>query len=570
MNPECTADSYIKVKFEQCNYENVPALFSEFASVCDRIRATRSKNEKVNILAEYLKTLDDDSLNIACIFLSGYTFPRGSGLDLNVGYSSIWDVIAQVSSLRSNELRKVYIKHGDLGELAERALASRKIEPLIKSELTLAHVYEQFKKIAGTTGQGATEDKKKIIMGLMVNCSPTEAKYLAKIIVSEFRIGLVEGLVELAIAKAFNRDLKDVREAFLVTGNIGHVAILAKDDKLASAVMQPLTPINFMLADVMFSAKEITEYYGKPLISEYKYDGIRAQIHKTGKNIKIFSRRLEDITSQFPEIVEAALHYSKDFILDGEIVPFRDTKPLPFNELQRRLRKKNIDQDLIDEIPVVYAAYDILYLDGSSRIKEPLTNRKEMLNKMELARPMISSPFLVLDSEEGIARMFDESRGLGHEGLVLKDPESTYQPGKRGKHWVKLKKELDTIDAVIVIAEYGHGKRAGVLSDYTFAVNDNGELKVVGKAYSGLTDEEIDEMTSKLKTIMIRDEGYRIIVKPEIVLEVAFDSIQKSERHDSGYALRFPRIKRIRYDKSISDIDTLEKVRSIYSKQRVT
>jgi len=334
--------------------------------------------------------------------------------------------------------------------------------------------------------------------------------------------------------------------------------------------MQPFTPINFMLADVMFSAKEIAEYYGKPLISEYKYDGIRAQMHKIGNKVKIFSRRLEDITTPFPEIVDAALQHKNDFILDGEIVPFRDSKPLPFNDLQRRLRRKNVDQDLINEIPVVYAAYDILYLDGSSRIKESLMNRKEMLNKIGFNRPLINSPFAVLDSEESIASMFEESRSLGHEGLVLKDPASIYQPGKRGKHWVKLKKELDTIDAVIVIAEYGHGKRAGVLSDYTFAVNDNDELKVIGKAYSGLTDEEIDEMTSKLKSIMIRDEGYRIIVKPEIVLEVAFDGIQKSERHDSGYALRFPRIKRIRYDKGVNDIDTLEKVRTIYSKQQIT
>lgn len=546
------------------------APFSEFASVCDRIRATSSKNEKVSILAEYLKTLDDEPLKIACMFLSGYTFPRGSGLDLNVGYSLIWDVITEVSSLKSNELRKVYIKHGDLGELAEQALAKRKIEPLIKSELALDSVYEQFKKVASTTGQGSTEEKKKIIMGLMVNCSPIEAKYLAKIVVSEFRIGLVEGLVELAIAKAFNRDLNNVREAFLVAGDIGHVAALAKSDRLSSAVMQPFTPINFMLADVMFSAKEIAEYYDKPLISEYKYDGIRAQMHKIGDKVKIFSRRLEDITTPFPEIVGAALQQKNDFILDGEIVPFRDSKPLPFNELQRRLRRKNVDQDIIKEIPIVYAAYDVLYLDGSSAIKESLTNRKDLINKLELKKPLMNSPFTILDSEEKIAQMFEESRSLGHEGLVLKDPASTYQPGKRGKHWVKLKRELDTIDAVIVIGEYGHGKRAGVLSDYTFSVKDDEELKVIGKAYSGLTDEEIDEMTAKLKSIMIRDEGYRIIVKPEVVLEVAFDSIQKSDRHDSGYALRFPRIKRIRYDKGINDIDTLDKVRSIYDGQILT
>ncbi|MGH9923154.1 MAG: ATP-dependent DNA ligase, partial [Nitrososphaerales archaeon] len=403
----------------------------------------------------------------------------------------------------------------------------------------------------------------------MVNCSPVEAKYLAKIMVNEFRIGLVEGLVELAIAEAFAHDLNDVREAFLVGGDIGYVAVLAKNNKLSSAVMQPFTPINFMLADVMFNAKEIAEYFNKPLISEYKYDGIRAQMHKFGDKIRIFSRRLEDITTPFPEVVDAALQHKNDFILDGEIVPFRNGKPLPFNDLQRRLRRKNVDQTLIDQIPVVYIAYDLLYFGSSSKIKEQLTNRKEMLNGIEFKSPLTNSPFSMLDSEESITRMFEESRSLGHEGLVLKDPSSTYQPGKRGKHWVKLKKELDTIDAVIVIAEFGHGKRAGVLSDYTFAVNDNAELKVIGKAYSGLTDEEIDEMTSRLKSLMIKDESFRIIVKPEIVLEVAFDGIQTSDRHDSGYALRFPRIKRIRYDKSVNDIDTLDKVRSIYSKQTV-
>lgn len=544
------------------------AAFAEFASVCDRIRATSSKNEKVGILAGYLKTLGDYSLEITCMFLSGHTFPRGSGLDLNVGYSLIWDVIAEVSSLRTSKLRELYIKHGDMGELAERALAKRKMEPLLRIELGLPHIYEQFRKIASTSGPGSTEEKRKMITGLIVNCSPIEAKYLAKIVVNELRIGLVGGLVELAVAKAFDRELKDVRDALLVAGEIGDVAILARKDRLASAVMRPLVPINFMLADVLFSAREVAEYYGRELISEYKYDGIRAQMHKVGRSIKIFSRRLEEITAQFPEIVDSALKHENDLILDGEIVPFRDSRPLPFNELQRRLRRKNVDQNLIKEVPVSYVAYDVLYLGGSNMIKEPLARRKEALSSIGLITPLMNAPFRRLDSEEEIAAMFEESRGLGHEGLVLKDPASTYQPGRRGKHWVKLKHELDTIDAVVVIAEYGHGKRAGVLSDYTFAVNDNNELRVIGKAYSGLTDEEIGEMTGNLRSIMTRDEGYRIIVRPEIVLEVAFDGIQRSERHDSSYALRFPRIKRIRHDKSVSDIDTLEKVRTIYNRQR--
>lgn len=542
------------------------ASFAGFADVCERIRSTSGKNAKVKTLAEYITTLEDEPLRIACMFLSGYTFPKGSGLDLNLGYSSIWDVVAEVSNMRTSDLREIYLRHGDLGELAEQAFAKRKMEPLFRTELTLEHISAQFRKIAGTTGPGSTEEKKRIAMGLLVNCSPPQAKYLAKVIVSELRIGLVEGLVELAIAEAFGRELKDVREALLVAGDIGLVAVLAKNDRLSSAVMRPLVPVNYMLADVMFSAGEIAEYFVKPLVSEYKYDGIRAQMHKAGNTVKVFSRRLEDMTPQFPEIVSAALQQARDFILDGEIVPLRDGRPLPFNELQRRLHRKNVDPDLISAIPIVYFVYDILYLDGSNLIKEQLARRKEVLMGLGLDSPITSSPFQLLGSEEEIAKMFGESKNLGHEGLVLKDPESTYQPGKRGKHWIKLKQELDTIDAVIVIAEYGHGKRAGVLSDYTFAVRDGADLKVIGKAYSGLTDEEIDEMTTKLLSLMVRDEGFRIIVKPEIVLEVAFDGIQKSDRHDSGYALRFPRIKRIRHDKGASDIDTMEKVRTIHAR----
>ncbi|MFQ5940368.1 MAG: ATP-dependent DNA ligase [Nitrososphaerales archaeon] len=541
--------------------------FREFARLCDRIRGTRGKNEKIRILAEYLKPLDLESLKVTCMFLSGHTSTKGSGLDLNLGYSAVWDCLSELSSLKPDDLRKIYIKHGDLGELAEQAIGKRKIEPLLKTELTLNYVYQQFNKIACTTGQGSTGEKKRIITGLLVNSSPIEAKYFVKILVNELRIGLVGGLVELAIASAFNRDLKDVREALLVVADIGHIAVLAKNDKLSSAVIQPLSPIDFMLADVMFSAKEITEYYTKSLLSEYKYDGIRAQIHKIGNEVKIFSRRLEEITTSFPDIVNACKNHKSDFILDGEIVPFRNSKPLPFNELQRRLRRKNVDGNIIREIPVFYMAYDILYLNGSSAIKQTLSKRREMLDGLAVNEPLTIAPRLHLNTTEKIVRMFKESRSLGHEGLVLKDPDSIYQPGKRGKHWVKLKQELDTLDAVIVIAEYGHGKRAGVLSDYTFAVRDNDDLKVIGKAYSGLTDQEITHMTERLKLIMIKDEGYRLIVRPEIVLEIAFDSIQRSQRHGSGYALRFPRIKRVRDDKSIKDIDTLAKVKSIYDRR---
>jgi DNA ligase-1 len=353
----------------------------------------------------------------------------------------------------------------------------------------------------------------------------------------------------------------------LLSGDIAQVALLAKNDVLSTAIMKPLVPMSFMLADVMFSAEEIEEYYKKPLICEFKYDGIRVQLHKFKDQVKMFSRKLDDISGSFPEITAIAIRMPSDFILDGEVITYKNGRPLYFQELQKRLRRKAVTEQMKSEIPVVYVPYDIMYIDGQSVIGRPLLERKRLMSKIKLERPVIDLGYRMVSSAKEISLAFDESRQAGHEGLVVKDPESQYHPGKRGRYWAKLKRELDTIDAVIVIAEYGHGKRAGTLSDYTFAVRDGKALKTIGKAYSGLTDAEIAELTSRLRSIAVKDEGYRLLVRPEIVLEVAFDSIQKSDRHDSGFALRFPRIKYIRNDKTATDIDTMEKVRRIYEMQ---
>ena len=449
--------------------------------------------------------------------------------------------------------------------------------------LTLLWIYDRFKEIADTIGSGSGKDKKNILKGLLIDSSPLEAKYLIKIINGEMRIGLTEGLVEIAISKVFRQDLKHLRDSMLVSGDISNVVLLAKRNLLHTALIKPLTPISYMLADVMFTAEEIINYYQKPLICESKYDGIRAQMHKC-EQIRLFSRNLSDITNAFPELADVAVNVKLlsstslsdiDFILDGEVMAFQNGKPLHFQELQKRIHKKNLTEQIITETPLVYVVFDIMYFNGESLIKKSIKERKEILSSISFKEPIINSIYKFVNSEEEIIALFEKSRDIGHEGVVRKDPDSQYHPGKRGRYWVKLKKELETIDAVVVIAEYGHGKRAGVLSDYTFAVREDdsnnnnsvSQLRTIGKAYSGLTDDEIHQMTKRLKKIMLKDEGIRIIVKPEIVLEVAFDSIQKSNRHDSGFALRFPRIKNIREDKNASDIDSLQKVKQIYEKQ---
>ena len=429
------------------------------------------------------------------------------------------------------------------------------------------------------------------------------------------RIGSYEGLVELAISKAFDKDIKSVRKAILVSGNIANVALLSKRNSLNTVTVDPFVPMSFMLADVMFTAKEIIKYYEKPLICEYKYDGIRVQMHKFGNQCKIFSRNLADISYAFPELINSALQIRQsrknddikqekefqqsnennengidktdvDFILDGELIAFKNNKPLHFQELQKRLRKKIISEDILTEIPVCYIVYDIMFYGKNLVISETLENRKKLLSQfLYKDSKIINTHSDIITSIKEIDANFKKSKDNGHEGLVIKDPLSQYHPGKRGRYWIKLKEELDTIDTVIVMAEYGHGKRAGTLSDYTLAVKDYDSessndikvpedarslfrnLKIIGKAYSGLSNKEIDNMTKKLKSLIIQDEGSRIIVKPEIILEVSFDTIQKSNRHGSGYALRFPRIKNIRYDKELNDIDSLEKIKVIYENQ---
>src|SRR5688500_16304815 len=571
--------------------------FSLFVETCEKIRSTIKKNEKIEIISNYITKLDETSLSIAVLFLSGRALPIGSTRTLNIGFTTIMESLSEIAMLDIKDIQNIHLKHGDIGAMAEYAVSKKHIISLFNQQgrISLSYVYHQFKKITNISGFGSNKNKKNILKGLLIACSPLESKYLIKIITGEMRIGSVVGLVEIALSRAFDRELQYIREAMLISGDISQVAVLAKKNILHTAIMRPFVPVSFMLADVMFSAEEIINYYNKPLICEYKYDGIRLQMHKFDNIVRLFSRNLVDITYAFPELVKAAIESTKrtpdtttihnqvDFILDGELIALKNDRPLHFQELQKRLRRKNVTDDITTEIPIYYIVYDIMYFKDNQVLKKSLLDRKNILSTISIKKPIITSRYRILESIEQIIGVFNESKDIGHEGLVGKDPLSQYHPGKRGRYWMKLKKELDTIDAVIVIAEFGHGKRAGVLSDYTFAVIDeesndnynndsnfyekNIRLKTIGKAYSGLTDKEIDEMTKRLREITVEDKGNRIRVKPEIVLEVAFDTIQQSERHNSGFALRFPRIKSIRIDKGIKDIDTLEKVRQIYKNQ---
>lgn len=542
--------------------------FLEFSAVANQIKASSSKNQKVSILARFLSKLDSYELPIVCRYFSGYLFPKWTEKEVFAGYSILWGIVSELCGLGGHKLGEIYRKHGDLGDVAEEALGKKVIQPLFKRQLAILDLCKVFEDMSKLGGKGSLEARRQVLQGLYLDCSPIEAKYLTKLLLGEMRIGLVEGLVEESIAKVFEKSLEAVRTANLVLGDIGETAILAARNELGKATLRVFRPTNFMLAETMETAQDISRYYSKEVYAEFKYDGIRAQVHKNNSTVKIYSRRLEDISWSFPDLVYEIRKIPNSLVLDGEIFPFKEDRPLSFQELQRRIRKKVPTSEVMREVPVIYKPFDILFLDGIVLIEKPLAERRRLLKNLKLPEVIQLSETKTVSNAGEIRRAFEESKNLGYEGLVIKDPSSPYWPGRRGKHWIKLKKELDTLDVVIIAAEFGHGKRAGTISDYTFAVKDDDDLRIIGKAYSGLSDQEIDYMTERIKSLVVEDYGHRMLVKPEIVLEIAFDAIQKSERHDSGYALRFPRIKRLRLDKNLDEIDTLQRVREIYEMQR--
>jgi len=539
------------------------------AQTLEKVKETSGKNEKVRILAEYLKNLSPEDAMVAARIASGRASERGSKDEAQVGYSTLLDVLHDVTGATEEMVSKVYLRHGDLGEVAEELLGTKREQALFSEPLTLAEVDEAFSRLRSLKGKGSSTARRGVVKSLVLRAIPLEGKYLVKVLTGEMRTGLVSGLLEESIASAYGLSKEESARAHMILGDIGLLAREASGGDVGKVRIQPFRPVNFMLAEPMATAQEIADHYQKLVYAEYKYDGVRAQVHKFRGTVRIYSRRLEEITPSFPEVVRAVENAKREFILDGEIVPFREGHPLPFQLLQRRLRRMENFEEVAASAPVTYFVFDVLLIDGRETIGLPLSRRRALLARLTKGTGARLAESVDARNDKEIESAFRRSRDLGYEGLVVKDPESQYAMGKRGSGWAKLKEELDTLDVVIVAAEFGHGKRAGVISDYTFAVRDGDSLRTIGKAYSGLTDAEIDGMTRRLKEITIKDYGYRRDVRPEVVVEVAFDSIQRSDRHNGGFALRFPRIKRIRTDKSVEDIDTMEKVERIFNGQKL-
>jgi len=537
--------------------------FERFALTLDQVGQTSSKLEKVRFLAEYFSTLSPAALASACRFILGKESDKG---DVGVGWSTTMRAIRELRGIRGDEMRRLYLEFGDVGSSVEKIFSSKIQIQLGKPEpLTITDVQQVFDKMAESTGPGSSEVKKKFLVGLYARMDGKQAKYLTRILNGELRIGATEGIVLDALGKAFNNE--EVRNWYLIVGDVG--ALAAKLSRRDTSPPEPdyFRPVAFMLALPLQDSAEVAKHFGKPVFAEYKYDGVRLQAHVKDGQVHLYSRRMEDVTRSMPDVTASLSAAKVNMILDGEALAFDEGKPISFMMLQRRLHRKNLSQDVLRAIPVHYFVFDLLKLGDSSLLGSSLSQRKNRMKSLNLEGNVRMAYHWTVASPEEIEKLFRRSRDEGYEGLVLKDPISAYTPGRRGGSWAKLKEELDTLDVVVVGAEYGNGKRAGLLSDLTFAVWDDDELKTIGKAYSGLTDDEIKNMTELLQRIKIRETWNGVIVPPSIVLEVAFDSIQKSTRHESGFALRFPRIKRVRDDKKPEDADTVERVRQIFGHQ---
>ncbi len=533
----------------------------DFARAGAAVGATSATLEKTRILGGYFRTLDEDDLRRAAVYMSGRAFPPSQRGTLGLGWSTLSKVVSSVSRRDEAELGEIFRKHSDLGDWAAEALDGS-TQPALVSLQDVEATLEAIRSARGNTKVAPLEAMVRLM-------DPESARFFIKIISGEMRIGLSEGLVEAAIAEAFGVPITQVKRVHLVTGDIGETAVRCKRGDFEASSVTLFQPVRFMLASPVETPGEVFERMAADKVwAEEKYDGVRCQMHRQASRVELFSRDLKETTAAFPELTEAAPSLGHDVLFDGEVLAHRDGRVLRFFELQRRLGRKKVDADLRRDIPVVLVIFDLLWLDGRTLLEEPLTARRKLLEGLGLEHPYLLARLEEATDPEHLDRIFAETRERGNEGLMVKDPLSPYTPGRRGLAWLKLKRPLATLDVVVTAVEWGHGKRKGVLSDYTFAVKDTqtGRLVNVGKAYTGLTDAEIAEFTRRFLEMTVEDHGHVRLVRPEIVLEVAFDSIQHSGRHLSGYALRFPRIVRIRDDKPVEEIDTLERVAELYDR----
>jgi len=554
----------------------MPVLFKSLAELLERIEGTRKRLQMISMAAEFLKDLDAEELEPAVSMVLGRPFPKWSQKTLEVSWATLSEILRRVTEVDWNVFLEAFSGTGDIGSAAKAVFERTKVKRqalLLQKALTIAEVRRSLEAIAETAGSGSREKKERLIAALLSQASPVEAKYLVKIFTGEMRTGFHEGLMEQAVAKAFELPLATVQKASMTIGDLGEVAAMARvegKESLSKVSFKVFRPVKLMLAQMADDVGEALKEHGGETAFEYKYDGARVQVHKLGGEVRVFSRRLTDVTLSLPEMVENVKNNIRagEAILEGEVVAVDDSGyPIPFQHLMRRFKRVHEIEDTAEKIPVRLYLFDVLYLNGENLISLPYLRRRQILAENAGGIPLTTQ--IVTGNGRDAEKFLKEAVGAGHEGLMAKKLGSPYTPGTRGKRWFKIKPVLEPLDLAITAAEYGYGRRHDWLSDYYLAARDRktGEFLTVGKTFKGLTDAEIIEMTRRLKELTVREEHRRVVVLPKIVVEVVYNEVQKSPKYKSEMALRFARINRVRDDKSPEDADTIEKVREIYERQ---
>lgn len=538
-----------------------------FAEACEAVARHSGRLRKIAILAEYLKPLSDEDLRLAVRFLSTgpiaqerkelSLFQVQEPVKLSIGYSILRQALQAACGWDTMTLRICHTEVGDTGETA--GLLMRGLTDDQPLSLTEANAIYQDLFQSRTTAR-----KIEILVAALKRHRPLTTKYFIKVITRGLRIGLMERMVEEAVAKACDVPHAAIREANNRMGDLAHVGVAARRGELADIRAVLFHPMDFMLAKPLDRVQDLQS--PDLWMIEDKFDGIRSQVHFDSGRVQIFSRGMEDISHSFPEIVQAFKALGGSAVVDGEILAWREGRALNFNRLQQRIARKRLRASVLEDVPVAFIAYDILLRDGHLLLNEPIETRRAALQDLFAPEPfpLMLSQQRSVSELEAIDATFLESRTRGNEGLLLKRKGSVYEPGRRSGAWYKLKRPYGTLDVVVTAAEQGEGRRAIYLSDYTFAVRAGDQFVNIGKAYSGLTDSEVKELTRVLRSASVERFGRVVLVRPEVVLEVAFDGVQKSARHKSGYALRFPRILRWRKDKKPEDSDDLSSVQALY------
>ncbi|WP_456367356.1 ATP-dependent DNA ligase [Thermococcus sp.] len=550
--------------------------YVELAELYRRLEKTTLKTLKTKFVADFLKKTPEELLEIVPYLILGKVFPDWDERELGVGEKLLIKAVSMATGVSEKEIENSIKDTGDLGESVALALKKRKQKSFFSQPLTIKRVYNTFIKIAEAQGEGSQDRKMKYLANLFMDAQPEEGKYLARTVLGTMRTGVAEGILRDAIAEAFKVRPELVERAYMLTSDFGYVAKVAKlegNEGLKKVQIQIGKPIRPMLAQNAASVKDALLEMGGEAAFEIKYDGARVQVHRNGDRVIIYSRRLENVTRSIPEIVEAVKASLKpsEIIVEGELVAVGENgRPRPFQYVLRRFRRKYNIEEMIEKIPLELNLFDILYADGESLVDTPFVERRKKLEEsVEESEKIKLAEQLVTKKVEEAEEFYKRALELGHEGLMAKRLDAVYEPGNRGKKWLKIKPTMENLDLVIIGAEWGEGRRAHLLGSFLVAAYDpnSGEFLPVGKVGSGFTDEDLVEFTKMLKPLIVKEEGKFVEIMPKVVIEVTYQEIQKSPKYRSGFALRFPRFVALRDDKSPEEADTIERVAQLYKLQ---